>query len=514
MIYKIFPPIGIARVGNSLTEFFIGPETPESLGTELHADGSEAPVERFKDASFSVKRQAARFHLFEFDPAGGPGRAAQFPPGTTIRWRVKLANKKDAVHRENAPQVENPQNPVPAPLPQLDATRANRAIAAEGIAPAPGAAAVRLAGTYLSGSPLQTTVTLGDLLTDREGNLLVLGGFGSSSSPEGKPIGDEFIDGESGGGFYNNRGWFDDVSDGPVSVEITLPGAEPVQAAPAWVIVAPPDFAPATGAVVTLYDVMLQAAADRFGINPVAGQVSFARDIWPMLRRAAGLLWVNRRIGATQPSFWSGFSTDWPALSDNSDAARPLRQTQAALLRDIGPRRALRNFSLRRWQDRVLTAWVNGEALDDFDGAIPGAGARSPEGITRTVLDAAAGQGFFPGIEAGILVTNPAIYDEPFRIAGHVMPGDLTALMALPWQADFLDCATNWWPSQRPDTASPEANPDAVADWVRPIDPDSGYRHLTEHFGKLGVVVPRTIGGEPRFVEVDRDPAFTQIPPP
>ncbi len=30
-------------------------------------------------------------------------------------------------------------------------------------------------------------------------------------------------------------------------------------------------------------------------------------------------------------------------------------------------------------------------------------------------------------------------------------PGDLTALMALPWQADFWDCRDGWWPAQRPD---------------------------------------------------------------
>ena len=31
-VYKIHPAIGIARVGNSPTAFFIGPETPDSPG--------------------------------------------------------------------------------------------------------------------------------------------------------------------------------------------------------------------------------------------------------------------------------------------------------------------------------------------------------------------------------------------------------------------------------------------------------------------------------------------------
>ena len=73
MQYRIYPPIGIARVGNSETEFFIAAEVPESAGTELQANGSETPVTEYKigntgnpATSFQVKRQAARFRLYEF----------------------------------------------------------------------------------------------------------------------------------------------------------------------------------------------------------------------------------------------------------------------------------------------------------------------------------------------------------------------------------------------------------------------------------------------------------------
>jgi hypothetical protein len=504
MIYKIYPPVGIARVGNSLAEFFIGPETADSPGLELQANGTETAVQRYKDASFRVKRQAARFRIFEFDSADSAGRPAQFPAGTTVRWNVKLANKKDAILREQTPQVEDPTNPVVPKLPQLDLTRANRAIAAEGSPPTHGTPAAKLTGTYLTGTLRETKVLLGELLIDKDGNLIVLGGHGVSESPEGKPIGNEVIGGEAGGGFYNNRGWFDDVSDGPVSAEITLPGAPSVKAAPAWVVVAPPDFAPATGAVVTLYDIMLQAALDRQEVTlPI--QPSFSQDIWPMLRRAAGLFWVNRRFGTSAPPYWAGFSTDWVALAKNSDDSMALRQDQAKLLREIRSRNALRNFLLRPWQLSYLEAWERGQFLSDFNGAIPGAGVLSPEGLARSALDATAGQGFFPGIEAGIIVTNKTIYSEPFRIAAHVMAGDLTARMALPWQADFLECAGNWWPSQRPDTATPAEDPNGLERWLRPIDPDDGHRDLAVHFGKLGVIVPRTVNGNNVFVEVDRD---------
>ena len=55
---KIHPAIGIARLGNSPTEFFIGPELP----------GDHAPPKGgYKDARHRIKRQAARFRLFGYD---------------------------------------------------------------------------------------------------------------------------------------------------------------------------------------------------------------------------------------------------------------------------------------------------------------------------------------------------------------------------------------------------------------------------------------------------------------
>jgi len=54
-VYKIHPAIGIARVGNSPDEFFIG---PEKIGQPPDPAGG------FKDAQCRVKRQAARFRIF------------------------------------------------------------------------------------------------------------------------------------------------------------------------------------------------------------------------------------------------------------------------------------------------------------------------------------------------------------------------------------------------------------------------------------------------------------------
>ena len=56
MKYHIHPPIGIARVGSSATEFFIGPERPGANGTEL-VQGVEVPLTRYKDTAWDMKRQ-------------------------------------------------------------------------------------------------------------------------------------------------------------------------------------------------------------------------------------------------------------------------------------------------------------------------------------------------------------------------------------------------------------------------------------------------------------------------
>ena len=151
----------------------------------------------------------------------------------------------------------------------------------------------------------------------------------------------------------------------------------------------------------------------------------------------------------------------------------------------------------------ALPATENWEIVD---GNLPDTGVLSPEVLTRTVLDGGVGQGFFPGIEAGVIITNQSIYAEPFRIGATVVPGDLTALMALPWQADFLKCNGKWWPSQRPDDAPQEDDPvNHIEEWARSID---DHRALVNNFGRLGFIVSKEINGGDAFVEQDRDPNF------
>src|SRR5437867_5923285 len=81
---KIHPAIGIARLGNSPTEFFVGPEKP---GVHTPPRGG------YKDAQRRVKRQAARFRLFGYDKKGKLVKEVT-SADAKIEWTVHLANSK------------------------------------------------------------------------------------------------------------------------------------------------------------------------------------------------------------------------------------------------------------------------------------------------------------------------------------------------------------------------------------------------------------------------------------
>src|SRR3954466_841732 len=129
--YRIHPGIGIARLGNSGTEFYLAPETPaalplacDSFGNPLHgADGvTPVPIKTFKDAQGRVKRQAARFQIFVYDDESPEGRPLKIGDkisgggnqGTLIdiQWQVYVANKKSVWYRFQQLEGEHGYSPT------------------------------------------------------------------------------------------------------------------------------------------------------------------------------------------------------------------------------------------------------------------------------------------------------------------------------------------------------------------------------------------------------------------
>src|SRR3954451_22084492 len=58
---EIHPGIGVARLGDSIGEFFVGPEVTEPAAR---------PPGFYRDSSGALKRQAARFPVFGYNSAG------------------------------------------------------------------------------------------------------------------------------------------------------------------------------------------------------------------------------------------------------------------------------------------------------------------------------------------------------------------------------------------------------------------------------------------------------------
>jgi L-lysine epsilon oxidase-like protein len=511
--FEIHPSIGIARLGTS-AQFFLGPEP----GVD--------PPERYRDNSGALKRQAARFRVFECDRAadGTLTSATEIDAtaGATIAWTVHLANRKAAA----------PAFATPAGGRRNHATGNDVADAELLIDPGPrDVSGVSVPPVrFDTGTFMQTPVFLGDIRTDASGRLLVCGGHGISDSVPAQPNPARPIQ-----GFADSNGWYDDIADGPVTAAITLANGTQVQAESAWVIVGPPDFAPEITNLVTLYDVAFDVAVAK-GMLSMPVKPSFVLHIQPTLARAPGYQWVNRfAVGGHSGNRPGNFAFNWAALAD---PANPPDEAAIVLerLRDstVSPVPDPAETNARLWMPRLhdenndhhvlpvtkaqytfLKQWAAGDFIGDLNAAP--AAELLPVALDRLALQGCSGGAFFPGIEAGRIMKDPALYKAPFRLnAAALKPGQITAGNALPWQADFHACAwegssfIGWWPAQRPDHVRPESNPTVFMNWDRGITGvlDNGDRDMIDGWSRLGIVRRRVTTAGEVFVETERDPTL------
>ncbi|MHB8492241.1 MAG: LodA/GoxA family CTQ-dependent oxidase, partial [Solirubrobacteraceae bacterium] len=555
---KIHPAIGIARVGDSPTEYFIGPETPGE---------PSAPAGGFKDPRGKVKRQAARFRVFGY---GADGRVVRelTAADAVIIWTVQLVNRKSAAAQFDSVAADEQARLDGTPLPLRNAAIQNSPGQPEArlslvVDPGPrsitGVGALGAGYALDGGAFLGIPVPLGELRTDQEGRLLVLGGAGSAGAF--RP--DVYLSGA-----MNNDGWFDDTSDGPVSAHVVLnDGAElPVEGA--WVIVGPPDYSPATANLVTLYDVLRDLAVGQ-GWLPTPERVSFTRDIYPLFDRVNSCQWVSARALRGHGAGRTGdlLPPDLLAkLADCSADAGDARQAVFRTIRDpnaAAPREASGSFmpalsgdggtarhgdpstwlTVTPTQYAMLRRWACGDFDADWTGSAPPSVPldalsveAQPEALDRAALEACVGGAFAPGYEASWVVRDPAIYAEPFRLAHTVEPGTLTDRLTVPWQAGVFERSPDWWPAQRPDDVAPEdAYERALVEfpvevqerklgrllldrvpWTRGLGTVRGYRGPAElrghhdmvtRWNQLGFVQRRTTpDGEVVYVEAERPP--------
>ena len=81
----IYPSIGIARVGNSPNEYFLGPTIPGETAKDKN---------NFRDPDGNIKRQASKFFVYGLDARGNILGELNENHGVSIDWRVDVANKK------------------------------------------------------------------------------------------------------------------------------------------------------------------------------------------------------------------------------------------------------------------------------------------------------------------------------------------------------------------------------------------------------------------------------------
>ncbi len=485
--YKIFPTIGIGRVGGSKTDFFLSPERINSNGIEIDVDGNESELQKFKDQDGLIKRQGCRFKVYKLDQETNKYKPIDENLRDKIIWSVNLVNKKSSVVRPFS-NMQPPQSPPNTPL-QVKSNAKELEING-GIKEISG---LNSNSKEIVGKYKDTQITLGDLRTDQNGNLIILGGYGNSGSPTGAPVGPQ-IDAQTGrrektssNNFYYNEDWYDDTSDGTVKARINING-EDIEVDGAWVIIAPPDYAPQVKGVVTLYDVINQTNSEDLEIP----ETYFNRDIKPIIDSFSNHKWVHKA------DYEINISDD--LISDNSSDNRKSRIEVVKKIRKIES--YLREYKMTDIQKAHLRNYVSGKfdlhiELDTDTGHY----------LTKVALDSTIGQGFFPGIEGGIILKNPNIYKSKFTIDhSKVSSGEITGLMALPWQADFLECQGRWWPSQRPDLIT--LSDGTKRAWARtkqgPLDPSSDHKLLVDEFNKFGFINKMN----DKQIETERDPKF------
>lgn len=521
--FRIYPSIGIARVGDSTKGFIIGPEAP-----------GVAPAGPFRGSDKGLKPQAARFRIYkvEIDANENETVTEEVVPGGKIKvtWSVNLANRKaagflieDTLAREPNPGSRNDG---------LD--RKKLVISADGSVTGTGTSGPVLAGSIEFAKPGKSgpkvdDIELATLRTDDNGRLLVVGGPGKSDSPVEAPC----------KSFADNDRWYDSVSDGPVSATLQINGQDqPV--VPAWVVITVPRFAPNNYGIITWFDQALSMARTQDdGRFNTPRTTSFTHDIYPILRRADDLSGVHGIAHSNPPR---AALSDAARIASFSDAtkraliqqklARPGAEAgQPQELAPSGPNNMPRLFSgsnpdpvdepkwtflsLTRYQHAHIDNWVNGNFDMDWPGSPPTPTpfdqipvARQAWALCEAALEACVGGSFFPGIEGTYDIARLTTYHpEPnlrreFRIDPGHPAGFLTEKMALPWQADFADCSNFWWPSQRPDDIVTEAG--QKARWDRGIQGGAQNAHLNmvDSWSKLGIVTRDANG---KFIEHERE---------
>lgn len=507
MNLKISPSIGVARLGNSPQQFCLSPDTIGGLPFEADSFGNKkGTIIQFKDDSGQVRRQGQLFKIFNED---GKEITIESTNVNSIVWTAHLANKKAAWYQYSELEGnllygnENSYSNRKVPLrnPEITGEKDRQQLIID-----PGPRTISGArqsigfdeGNVPAGYPSsyppkevdygKSITTLGDLLTDDKGRLIVIGGYGHAGGNE--PL-------TSYGG---SNTWHDDISDGPVYCTITFNDDTPTIELQAWVIVGSPDFAPEIVNISSLSDSMFDVGVRKFNLVPemfangnylTSYIANYQRDILPIIKRLGAYQWVanvqsmmaftsnvfdfsdpGEANKANRTNYFSYFRKANDKLNPSPD------QPQEKLFKengtDIFPMMPLNSGSnsvsnetiekflaLNETQLFLFEQWANGNFVNN-----PEFRPYPISEIDMASVGNCVGLPMCPGIEVTWSVQNENIYSAPYTISdqkgkdgynttgltpsrdecegGGCEPGDLTKRMACPWQADFFQCTIQY----------------------------------------------------------------------
>ena len=361
--FRIYPSIGIARVGNGPARkkhVIFSPEIPWANLFEVDND--------YLTKNGKIKKQAQRFYIYACDDEGNP--VGQIDPNEyDIEWTVEVANKKPFWYDFNnsldlSIQLDNHQNISPRFFddriaPGICTRYRNPNVLDEGkrkeggtnyreeLVNSPGPVSVdsnnhykKIGGEFPfprsveedgENSPKLISklakklkrgthkVNLGTIEYDN-GTLIFYGADGLSGSLNPSDLNTDFAD---------NSNWYDDICDGRVTARITHKTTQETYElndarSAAWVASAPPDYAPQIQPISTLYDLIVGAGSQPDEFNP---EISL---VFPLLYRFYRMQWVNAS-DFLAPSFRETIDKltaegKFHCLYSNSPECAPVRQ--------------------------------------------------------------------------------------------------------------------------------------------------------------------------------------------
>ncbi len=471
----IHPSIGVGRVGNAADLFYFGPEVPGTLPSSRSG---------FKDDRGAIARQAARFRVYGLDRRGRVVRELT-AQDADVTWRVDVANSKAAWYVFGTAL----DLPIAAPVPRRNVTvigdaRRQLIVSAGASVHGPAALPVALRGGSFLGEP----VDLGELMTDGYGRLVVLPADGRGFSPHASPLMPS----------PENDNWTDTVCDGLVRATVQFEDRV-LQSEPAWLLVTPPNYAPAVGTgLVTAFDAVRSGLVEGGLLDEPT--LSFAGDILPIFARMVDMQWVN---AGYLTMCGPGGPEDWLApklldrLANSSTSNRGWRRTLFGHVRDpsfaaaepdalpsmygdgvtLPASNNWQMLAVTPLQYQLLRDWAEGAFHDDRRSTPPVTRVedlpmeRQPAALDQATLESCLGGAFHPGIDAPWTLRVPSLWSGAYRLRvrstaplyddygpeltpqvalgadGPLQgsaPGDLTRWLGVPWQSDAENCRAGY----------------------------------------------------------------------